>query len=483
MVKIPQNFLLGFSESGFQFEMGFPEQVDPNTDWWVWVHDPNNIISGIVSGHLPEEGPGYLTLYKADHDIAEKLGADTLRLGIEWSRIFPESTKQVQVSVERDEEGVITRVEVSESALNSLRELANKNAIETYKKLFKDWSDRGKKLILNLNHFTLPSWIHHPIELRLRGISSAPSGWLSDDSIIEFAKYAHLVANEFYDLADMWSTLNEPNALATAGYLNVKSGFPPGLASLEYTMIALRNQVIAHARAYDALKEVTRKPVGLIHNFMWFEPLNIENPDDLSAASNASYMYNYLFIDSVTRGSSMLISSDSLRDRLDWIGVNYYTRMVVTSDKRVAMGWKYVPGYGFLCASEGLSKAGRPCSDFGWEVYPEGLEKILVETYNKYKLPIIVSENGIADATDKYRSSYILTHLLSTMKAMEKGVDVRGYLHWALIDNYEWAAGYNMKFGLVKVDLTTKKRYLRPSALLYREIASRREIPEELLFT
>ncbi len=482
MMKFPPDFLLGFSESGFQFEMGFPDQTDPNTDWWIWVHDPDNIASGIVSGHLPEEGPGYLTLYKIDHEIAERLGANTLRLGVEWSRIFPKSTKQVPVAVERDEEGVITRVEMNENTLNLLRELANKKAIETYRYLLKDWVSRGKKLILNLNHFTLPSWLHNPVELRLRGVTSAPSGWLSEDSIIEFAKYAYLVAREFSDLVDMWSTLNEPNVVATAGYLNVKSGFPPGLASMEYTMVALRNQIIAHARAYDTLKEVTKKPVGVIHNFMCFEPLNPENSDDVSAAFNASLLYNHLFIDSVTQGSSMLVSSDSLRNRLDWIGVNYYTRMVVTSDKKLMTGWRYVPGYGFLCTPDELSKAGKPCSDFGWETYPEGLEKVLLEVYERYKLPIIVTENGIADSADKYRSSYILTHLLSVLRALEKGIDVRGYLHWALIDNYEWAMGFNMRFGLVKVAFSTKKRYLRPSALFFKEIATRHEIPEDILF-
>lgn len=102
-MKIPRDFLLGFSESGFQFEMGYPGHEDPYTDWWQWVHSPDNIAGGIVSGDLPENGPAYLALYKVDHDIAESLGANTLRLGVEWSRLFPESTRDVKVSVERDE--------------------------------------------------------------------------------------------------------------------------------------------------------------------------------------------------------------------------------------------------------------------------------------------------------------------------------------------------------------------------------------------
>jgi beta-galactosidase len=482
MYKFPKDFMIGFSESGFQFEMGYPGFEDHNTDWWIWVHDQDNIMSGIVSGHLPENGPGYLALYKMDHDIADRLGANTLRIGIEWSRIFPKPTRDIPVTVEKDEEGVIVSIDIDETAFNQLRERADRMQVEKYKELFKDWVARGKKLIINLNHFTLPSWIHDPIQVRIRGVESAPSGWLSDETIVEFAKYAFYIVRELEEYADAWSTLNEPNAVATAGYLNTKSGFPPGIPSLEYTLRALRNQAVAHARAYDLIKQVSKKPVGIIYNFMWFEPFNPENSEDVKAASTASHMYNHAFIETLIHGESLLATSESLKKKLDWIGVNYYTRMVVAGEKR-GQGWRYIPGYGFLCTPGGTSRAERPCSEFGWETYPEGLEKLLEELFNKYNVPLIVTENGIADSTDKHRPSYLITHLVSTLKAVEKGVDVRGYLHWSLIDNYEWAMGFNMRFGLVKVDFDSKKRFLRPSALLFREIASQRGIPEELIFT
>jgi len=106
--------------------MGYPGHEDPYTDWWQWVHSPDNIAGGIVSGDLPENGPAYLALYKVDHDIAESLGANTLRLGVEWSRLFPESTRDVKVSVERDENGVITHIDINESSLKALLEKVNK---------------------------------------------------------------------------------------------------------------------------------------------------------------------------------------------------------------------------------------------------------------------------------------------------------------------------------------------------------------------
>jgi Beta-glucosidase/6-phospho-beta-glucosidase/beta-galactosidase len=481
-LKFSKDFLMGFSESGFQFEMGYPGHEDPNSDWWHWVHSQDNIASGIVSGHLPEEGPAYLALYKQDHDLSERLGADILRIGIEWSRLFPKPTRDIPVEIDRDEDEVITSIDLKENALKTLIERANKNAVETYRGVFKDWVNRGKKLIINLNHFTLPVWIHDPLELRRKGVYNAPSGWLNEETIIEFVKYVYAVEYFFDEFADYWSTLNEPNAVSIMGYLLVKSGFPPGIPSLEYTMLALRNQIIAHARAYDVLKYLTRKPVGVILNYMWFEPHRVDNEDDVSASNEISYMYNLLFTETVTSGSSIIVSSSSLKNKLDWIGVNYYTRMVITRDKSNGITWRPVPGYGYLCTPGGLSKAERQCSEFGWEFYPEGLENILLLLHSKYGLPLIVTENGIADANDAFRPRYLVQHLEAVWRAIQKGADVKGYLHWALTDNYEWAMGYNMRFGLIKVDFESKKRYIRPSALVFREIARNKEVPEELLF-
>lgn len=462
--------------------MGFPGQEDPYSDWWIWVHDPDNIASGIVSGHLPENGPGYLTLYKQDHDLAERLGADVLRLGVEWSRLLPEPTRDIKVNIERDEEGLITRVEIPESSLRELVQRVNRKAVEDYRRVFSDWKNRGKVLILNLNHFTLPLWIHNPLEVRKHGIKLTPAGWLSEETVIEFAKYSYLVAYLFNEYVDKWSTFNEPFVVPVAGYLFTRSGFPPGIPSIEYMFTALRNEVMAHVVSFNILKETTGKPVGLIYNFTWMEPLSIDKAEDIEAAERASYTYNYMFLDSITTGSSLIATSNSYKNKVDWIGVNYYSRMVVTADKASPAGWKPVQGYGSLCVPGGFSKDERPCSDFGWEIYPNGLEKILIELNKRYKLPLIVTENGIADAVDRYRPMYLLTHIYSITRAVSQGVDVKGYLHWALVDNYEWAMGYNMKFGLVKVDFETKRRYLRPSALLYREIAKNKEIPDELLY-
>ncbi|MFN4046510.1 MAG: beta-galactosidase BgaS, partial [Acidilobaceae archaeon] len=355
MVGFPRDFLFGFSESGFQFEMGFRGSEDPNSDWWVWVHDFENVISGVVSGDLPEDGVGYWDLYPADHGMAAKLGMNCARIGVEWSRVFPDPTYDVRVHVDRDESGNITGVDVDYKALEELDKTADKGAVEHYRKILGDWKGRGGKLILNLNHFTLPLWLHDPVAVRRLGPGKAPSGWLSSSSVVEFAKYASYIAWKFDDLIDYYSTLNEPTVVYIAGYLNAKSGFPPGYISFDAAREAAKNLAEAHARAYEVIKRVSKKPVGLINSTSAVEPMS---PEHSELAETAASIINYPILDAVTTGRSMIVGERrDLAGKLDWVGVNYYSRIMVKPDSS-PLGFKLVEGYGFNCAG-GMSLAGR----------------------------------------------------------------------------------------------------------------------------
>ncbi len=472
--QFPKDFLFGFSMSSFQFEMGIPGSEDTASDWWVWTHSHENITAELVSGDLPENGPGYWNLYSIDHTIADRLGMNAARLCVEWSRIFPKPTTEVKVDYEIRDNAVV-HVDVREVHLKKLDELANKAAVEHYREIFCDWKKRGKILILNLYHWPLPLWLHDPLRARASGLKEGPLGWLEKRTVIEFVKYVAYVVWKFDDLVDMWSTMNEPNALYMMGYVFVKRGFPPGVLSLDAARKAMLNLIDAHARAYDVIKELSKKPVGIIYAFTWVEPLKEE---DKEAAESAKLDYMYRFIDAITKGYIDGVRRDDLRNHLDWLGVNYYTRLVVTRSKDLLL-WRPVKNYGFHCNPNSLSIDGRPASDFGWEVYPEGLKYLLLELKHRYGVPMIVTENGIADKLDILRPRYIVSHLAQVIEAIKKGADVRGYLHWSLIDNYEWAQGFKMRFGLCYVDYETKKRYLRPSALVFREIATSKSIPED----
>ncbi|MGQ4913793.1 MAG: beta-galactosidase BgaS [Candidatus Asgardarchaeia archaeon] len=500
-------FLWGASESGFQFEMGDESKrnIDPNTDWWVWVHDKDNIEKGIVSGDLPENGINYWDLYEKDHNLAKEIGMNAYRIGIEWSRIFPEPTFSIAVDVKRDENDIITEINVDLEAIDRLHSFANQYALAHYRDIIMDLRKKGMKVFVCLNHFTLPLWIHDPIKAKKTNLEDGPLGWADSKTVIEFVKYAAYVAWRLGDLVDMWCLFNEPLVVAELGYLLSDTGFPPGVSSPEGYISVQMNLINAHVRGYDVIKKWDTKKadedspspaeVGLIHNVIPPYPLDPNNEKDIKAAEHFNYLRNELILNAITKGEVDIdfngeIDSDeifpSFKNKLDWLGINYYTRVVIKHSEKLFFeaseltDFEMVKGYGHECPPQEKSKAGLPTTDFGWEIYPEGLRDI-VKRLSKYRLPMYITENGIADAEDKLRPMYLIEHLKQVDKLInEDKVDLRGYFTWALTDNYEWASGFKMKFGLFEVDLDTKERIKRKSADIFKEIATAGSVTEEI---
>ena len=487
----PKNFLWGVSNSGFQFEMGDlgGKNIDSNTDWYVWVHDSSNIRRGIVSGDLPEKGIDYWSLYKQDHAIAKQLGLNAYRIGVEWSRIFPTSTSSVEVPVEKTSEGDIAKIDVDESALKRLEALANQDAIRHYRDVIEDLRANGFEVFLCLNHFTLPLWIHDPIAVRKTRMYRGPKGWVDESTVVEFTKYAAYVAWKLGDLIKFWATFNEPMAVAEGGYMVPESGFPPGLRNAFRVLKRVsRHLVIAHARAYDAIrKNCSAASVGLIHNVIPVMPLSPEKKSDVKAAEYMNMIHNRFFIQAITKGwldqnlnevKEKGEIEGYVGNRLDWLGVNYYSRLVVKGRMfelaKYFAGTSVIPsvvqGFGFTCQPYSKSVEGLLSSATGWELYPEGLLDVL-KAMKEFGKPIYVTENGVSDAKDVLRPKFLVEHLKVLDRAIsEEKVDVRGYFHWALTDNYEWAKGFGQKFGLYSVDLDTKSRKSRKSAEVYKGI-------------
>lgn len=474
MYKFPKGFLFGWSQSAFQFEMGIKGDEDPNSDWYVWVHDRENISAGLVSGDLPENGPGYWHNYKIFHENAEKMGLKIVRAEAAWTRIFPNPTFDVKVDAEI-KDGKITHVSLKESDLEKLDSLANKDAINHYKEIFKDLKDRGIEIILNVYFWPLPLWLHDPIAVR-KGVKTEKDGWLSVRTVVEFAKFAAYIAWKFAEITSIYSTINEPNAIYNNGYRNVKSGFPPGYLSLEYYEIAKHNLIQAHARAYDVIKERDKRNfIGIVYAGPAFTPYREE---DREVVERAKYDARWSFLDWIIFGTAKEDEfREDLKGKLDWIGINYYTRSVIRS---IGNGYASVPGYGYLCGEGSISLDGRPCTDTGSEVYPEGIYEIIKDYWNRYHLPIYVTENGLADEADRVRPYFIVSHVYQVYRAIQEGIDVRGYLHWSLTDNYEWSAGFGKRYGLLYVDYETKRLYWRPSAFIYKEIAENQEITDRI---
>jgi beta-galactosidase len=490
-MTFPKDFLWGVSNSGFQFEMGDSngDNIDPNSDWYVWVHDPSNIRKGIVSGDLPENGVDYWNLYKKDHTIAKQLGLNAYRLGLEWSRIFPKSTSLIRVQVEKASDGNISKIDVDLSALDKLDNFANQDAIAHYQAVIMDLQAKGFEVFLCLNHFTLPLWIHDPITVRRTRLHMGPKGWVNESTIVEFTKYAAYIAWKFGDSIKYWATFNEPMALAEGGYIISESGFPPGLryGLKTYRKVAL-HLVIAHARSYDIIKKYCNAAnVGFISNVIPVMPFSRKSTSDVKAANYLNMINNRLFVQAISTGwidenlNEVKEAGEIeayLKNRLDWLGVNYYSRLVVRGRgfilAKYIAGTPVVPsvvqGFGFAAKPFSKSNDGLLTSAMGWEIYPEGLLNAL-KAMKEFGKPIYVTENGISDAMDVLRPSFLVEHLRVLDKAInEEKIDVRGYFHWALTDNYEWAKGFNQKFGLFSVDKETNSRKSRGSTEVFRRI-------------
>jgi len=345
-----------------------------------------------------------------------------------------------------------------------------------------------------LNHFSLPLWVHDPIIVRGTRLRAGPKGWVDESTIIEFTKYAAYIAWKFGDLVDNWITFNEPSVIPETGYMIRESGFPPSLNNFRASRKVARHLVIAHARSYDVIKKFdtvrasersgSAANVGFIHNVIPAKPLSSVSKMDLKAAEFMNNMHNHFFVRAVCSGwldenlngtQEKVETKDYLGQRLDWLGIDYYSRLVVRGKTSVLaklfMGIsavpEIVPGFGHACQPNSKSADGLQTSDVGWEIYPEGLLDAL-KAMKDYGKPLYVTENGIADEKDTLRPGFIVDHLKVLEKALsEEKMDVRGYFHWALTDNYEWAKGFGPKFGLYSVDPETKSRKSRKSAGVY----------------
>lgn len=296
----------------------------------------------------------------------------------------------------------------------------------------------GVEPFVTLHHFTNPLWF------------ADAGGWEDPASPERFAAYVRRVATELAGSVHYWVTLNEPMLVAGQGY--VRGLWPPERRDVRAAFRVAANLARAHALAHDALREACPGcPVGVAVNTAVYVREADPQPADAMLLRALDRYTNHWFLDKVS-GSC------------DFVGVQYYTRFTVGQVVRDAL--------------DARPADRRPLeSDIGWEVYPEGLRQVVSRTWRRYGLPIYVTENGLADAADRVRERFIVEHLAELHRSITEGADVRGYLHWSLLDNFEWREGFGPRFGLVEVDYATQERKVRPSALVYRDICSSNASP------
>jgi beta-galactosidase len=497
-LSFPTDFYWGVAHSGFQAEGGPGSPVDPNSDWYKWVHDPFNQQLGLTDG-VPEDGPGAYVSYDTDAQLARnELGMNTFRMGIEWSRIFPNSTASVDIS---DEGGTI-----SEADLEALDALANQAEVQHYRDVLTSLRARGLEPMVTVNHFTLPAWVHDPITTRLLvqlGLPAPAAGWLSPATPVEFEKYAAYLAWKYGDQVDNWATLNEPFPPILTQFLSPPIPgspipyWPPGVVRPDLASTFLVNQAKGHVAAYDAIHDwdntvaTEGQPeafVGFTNNMIPARPANPVNPLDVQAADAWNSYYNHWFPNAVIDGwvdanFDGIKTADEVHadftDKVDFLGVQYYG-----SQPMQGFGLAPVPGFPFLqglpirCAAESPT-----CSDFNQPTDPGGFREVL-ETAASYNKPLWITENGIADANDSKRPSYIVNHIAVVQDLIAHGTDIRGYTYWSFVDNLEWSEGYHLQFGLYGSDPTTPalERTPKPASIsAISQITTGNDLPTSLL--
>jgi beta-glucosidase len=243
-----------------------------------------------------------------------------------------------------------------------------------------------------------------------------------------------VVAERYKEDVKFWITLNEPEIYSMNSYL--RGIWPPQKKGIINFYIVMRNLTKSHRRAYRIIKKINPKAqIGIAKNNTYFEAAN-DKFVNRTLKKLADKYWNDYFLDKITH-------------RQDFIGLNYYFH------DRIDNGFK--------------QNENKKVSDLNWELYPQGIYHVLRDL-KKYGKPIYITENGLADAEDKYRAWYIEEILKNVGRAIKDGADVRGYFHWSLLDNFEWAHGFWPRFGLIEVDYKTQERTLRKSAQKYSEL-------------
>ncbi len=454
---------------------------------------------------MPENGPGAYLTYDSDAQLAQdELGMNTFRMSIEWSRIFPNSTASVDVS---DEGGTVSLAD-----LQALDALANQDEVAHYRAVLDSLRAHQLEPLVTVNHFSLPDWVHDPITARplvQLGLPAPAAGWLSPSTPVEFEKYAAYLAWKYGDQVDNWATLNEPFPPVLTELLGLPVPgspipyWPPGVIRPDLASTFLVNEAAGHVAAYNAIHAwdttvaTPGQPaafVGFTNNMIPARPANPVNPLDVQAAAAWNNYYNRWFPNAVIDGwvdanFDGVQTPDEIHPELvgkvDFMGVQYYGSSPIQG-----LGFAPIPGFPFL---EGLpsmcAASAADCSDLGQPTGPGGFREVL-DVAASYKLadgsqvPLCITENGIADAGDSKRPSYMVNHIAVVQDEIAHGMDIRGYTWWSFVDNLEWASGYAPRFGLYGSDPTTSalERTPKPVSIsAMNQITTSNSLPTNLL--
>ena len=464
--NFPDNFLWGSATAAFQIEGAAQEDGRKDSIWDVFCRIPGKVINGDTGDVACDH------YHRMPEDVAlmKELGLQTYRFSISWARVRPDDAE------------------------------FNPKGIDFYSRLVDELLEAGIRPWATLYHWDLPAAI--------------PGGWTNRDTASRFAEYAAKMGEALGDRCKDWTTLNEPWCSAFLSYAGGEHA--PGHTDAREGLAAGHHLLLAHGLGVEALRSSLPEDtnVGITLNFTVPDPADSESANDREAARRIDGIMNRFYLDPIFRGEypedvlkdlSHLDFEDFVQEGdlaqinqpLDFLGVNYYNGGAFTGDpdegpaaQAEANGMrKGNPNIGSEWV-QGVSR-GLPRTDMEWEIQPDGLRRLLVRLDKEYTgpagIPLYVTENGCAmpDQPDENgyvqdddRVEYLRAHLLATLGAINEGADVRGYFVWSLMDNFEWAWGYEKRFGIVRVDYDSLVRTPKASAHFFSEAIKSNAVKE-----
>ncbi|MEO9576269.1 MAG: GH1 family beta-glucosidase [Tateyamaria sp.] len=416
----PDGFLFGAATSAYQIE-GHKFGGAGRAMWDDFAVTPGNVVRA-EDGALACD---HYHRYEADLDLLKDAGFDAYRFSTSWARVMPDGRN------------------------------VNPEGLDFYDRLTDAMLERGLKPCATLYHWELPSGL------------ADQGGWRNRDIAGWFGDFTEAVMARLGDRMFSVATINEFWCVSWLSHF--LGHHAPGLRDIRATARAMHHVLLAHGTSIERMRGLGVRNLGAVFNMEWAAPAD-DSPEAAEAAALYDDIYNHFFVSGAFKSTypRRLVAAlgehfpegwqddmATISAPLDWAGINYYTRSLLAAD---AGPWPH------LRAVEGpLEK-----TQMGWEIYPQGLRDFLVRTAREYTgdLPLYVTENGMSNADsvvddavdDAPRIAYFNSHLSAVRNAIGKGVPVKGYMAWSLLDNYEWALGYEKRFGMVHVDFETLER-------------------------
>lgn len=431
---LDKNFTFGVATAAFQIEGGAQEDGRLESIWDRFCSLPGKVKGGADG----KTACDHYHRWQQDVDLLASLNVDAYRLSVAWPRVMTES-------------GTL-----------------NFKGVDFYRRVLDYLKEKDIRTHVTLYHWDLPQYLED------RG------GWLCRETAYAFQRYVDYISRALGDRVDYYATLNEPFCSAYLGY---ETGLhAPGKTGEGQSRAAAHHLLLAHGLGMQALAlNSPRSQKGIVLNFTPTYPAG-EEEHDLRAAHLADQHLNHWYLQPLIEGRypdldlvegppALPGDMDIISHAIDFLGVNYYTRGIYTA-----------------CDKKGFAQVPAENADhtaMGWEIYPTGLTDLLVRLHRRYSLPpLLITENGMADddvvrsgeVNDIRRIQYLHNHIDAVHQAVKQGVDIRGYFVWSLMDNFEWAEGYEKRFGIVYVDYKTQQRIKKASAHAYAQMLKNRRV-------